>query len=105
MKYDSAAVVWFQDQSMSIIIISAKGATGDWSNSTPTDGKMGKGKILAIAGLGIRLAWVLKTMRSILCSSTIFLHHFPTLIGAGQHAQGLHKGRKWVKGAKITRFA
>ena len=54
MKYDSAAVVWFRDQS--IIIISAKGATGDWSNSTPTDGKMGKGKILAIAGLGIRLA-------------------------------------------------
>ena len=55
MKYDSA-VVWFQDQSMSIIIISAEGASGDWSNSTPTDGKMGKGKILAIAGLGIRLA-------------------------------------------------
>lgn len=82
-----------------------RNATGDWSNSTPADGKMEKGKILAIAGLGIRLAWVLKTMRSILCSSTIFLHHFPTLIGAGQHAQGLHKGRKWVKGAKITRFA
>ena len=41
MKYDSAVVVWLRDQSMSIII-PAEGATGDWSNSTPADGKMGK---------------------------------------------------------------
>ena len=49
-------------------------------------------KILAIAGLGCLL---LKT----------YVHHFPTPIGAHQHAEGLHKSGKWVNGAKITRFA
>ena len=44
-------------------------------------------------------------VENLFCAALHHFHHFPTLIGARQHAQGLHKGRKWVKGAKITRFA
>ena len=75
------------DQSASIIIGPAEGATGDWSNLTPAnDGKVGKCKTLAkqLSASG----WLGVENHEVYFVQLHHFHHFPTLIGAHQHAQG-----------------